>query len=94
MEENPNIPEPTVFGEEVLDMMRERRLADASELGIDRLDLRALRRHFEGDRPRRYGHLCRTVAYALHATDEEKLRLALAATYGERLRKRAVLSSA
>ena len=45
-------PEPTAFGRVVLEMMRERRIADASELGLERLDLRALRRHFDGDNVR------------------------------------------
>lgn len=41
--------EPTLFEKVVLEMMRERDIADASELvDLDRLDLRALQRHFDG----------------------------------------------
>ena len=45
-------PEPTLLGRVVLDIMRRRNLADASELGLDRLDLKALRRNFDGERTR------------------------------------------
>jgi hypothetical protein len=45
--------------------MRERRLADGPELAIDRLDLRALKRHFDGNNARRHRRdLPRNVAEA------------------------------
>lgn len=70
--------EPTLFGRVVLELMREQEIADASELGLDRLELRALRRHFDGENARHRHRLCAHVADALEASDEERVRMALA----------------
>jgi hypothetical protein len=70
--------EPTLFGGVVLDLMRERNLADASELGLDRLDVRALRRHFDGEHARYRKRLPGNVAAALEASPEERVRMAVA----------------
>src|SRR5215212_4903276 len=69
-------PEPTAFGRVVLEMMRERRIADACELGLERLDLRALRRHFDGEQNRHRRWLPTNVAVALDATEPEKAKMA------------------
>ncbi len=69
---------PTAFGEVVLQLMRERRIADASELDLDRLDLRALRRHFDGENAMHRRWMPRNVADALEASDEEKTQMGLA----------------
>jgi hypothetical protein len=58
--------------------MRERGIADASELGLDRLDLRALRRHFDGENVWRRRHLPAHVADALEASEEERVRMGVA----------------
>ncbi len=70
--------EPTLFGKVVLELMRERRIADASELDLDRLDLRALRRHFDGENASHRRHMPRNVATALEAGDGEKTEMAIA----------------
>jgi hypothetical protein len=70
--------EPTLFGKVVLELMREQEIADASELDLDRLDLRALRRHFDGEKATHRRRLCAHVADALEASEEEKGRMALA----------------
>lgn len=72
------VPEPTLFGRVVLELMRERRIADASELGLDRLDLRALRRCFDGENARHRRYMPRDVAAALEATDAEMVEMAVA----------------
>jgi hypothetical protein len=69
---------PTLFGGVVLDLMRERELADASELDLDRLDLRALRRHFDGENAQHRRRMPAHVADALEASDEEMVRMAVA----------------
>jgi hypothetical protein len=69
---------PTLFGGVVLELMREREIADASELGLDRLDLRALRRHFDGEKANHRRHLPSHVADALEASYEEMVRMGLA----------------
>lgn len=69
---------PTLFGRVVLELMREQELADASELSLDRLDLRALRRHFDGENALHRRRLCAHVADALDASDAEKVRMGLA----------------
>lgn len=70
--------EPTLFGAVVLEMMRERRIADASELGLHRLDLRALRRHFDGEPNSHRRWMPSNVAAALEASDQEMGRMAMA----------------
>jgi hypothetical protein len=75
---------PTAFGAMVLELMRERRIADASELGLERLDLRALRRHFDGEEARRRPRLVANVAAALGVTAEERTRLMVAYMGSER----------
>ena len=71
-------PAPTPFGEVVLDLFRDRRVADVSELGLHRLDVRALRRHFEGDNNNHRREMPENVATALDLTDEERTRMAVA----------------
>jgi hypothetical protein len=61
--------EPTLFGTVVLELMRKQEIADASELGLDRLALRALRRHFDGEKATPRRRLCAHVADALDASD-------------------------
>lgn len=68
----------TPFGEVVLELMRERNIADAAELGLDRLDLRALRRHFDGENVTHRRWLAKHVAKALGASDEEMIKMAMA----------------
>ena len=71
--------EPTLFGEVVLEMMGERNIADASELvDLDRPDLRALRRHFDGENARHRRLMVSHVADSLDATEDEKMRMAVA----------------
>ncbi len=70
--------EPTLFGRCVLEMMRERNIADASELDLDRLDLRALRRHFDGEDNSHRRRMPTNVADALDATEAEKVEMATA----------------
>lgn len=70
--------EPTLFGAVVLEMMRERNIADASELGLHRLDLRALRRHFDGENATRRRWMPSNVADALEASESEKGEMAMA----------------
>jgi hypothetical protein len=71
--------EPTLFGKVVLEMMRERDIADASELvDLDRLDLRALRRHFDEEDARHRRVMVSRVADSLDATEDEKKRMAVA----------------
>ncbi len=69
---------PTLFGGVVLDLMRERNIADASELDLDRLDLRALRRHFDGENVSHRRRMPAHVADALEASDEEMVRMGMA----------------
>ena len=73
--------EPTAFGRVVLGMMRERRIADASELGLERLDLRALRRHCDGENAYHRRQMPTLVAEALEATEPEKGRMGYAYLY-------------
>jgi hypothetical protein len=70
--------EPTLFGGVVLDLMRERDIADASELGLDRIDLRAIRRHFDGENAWHRRRLPAHVADALGASEEERVRMGVA----------------
>jgi len=74
-------PDPTAFGRVVLEMMRERNIADASELGLSRLDLRALRRHFDGENARHRRWMPTNVAEALDASEPEKVKMAAAYLY-------------
>ena len=76
IEARTTMPEPTAFGRVVLEMMRERDIADASELGLERLDLRALRRHFDGDNVRHRPYMPGRVAEILEATEQEKGKMA------------------
>ncbi len=72
------VPGPTLFGGVVLGLMRERSLADASELGLERLDLRALRRHFDGENNSHRRWMPSNVADALEASEPEKGEMAMA----------------
>lgn len=69
---------PTPFGEVVLDLFRDRRVADVSELGLHPLDVKALRRHFEGDAANHRKDVPANVAAAIDATEDEKTRMAVA----------------
>ena len=70
--------EPTAFGKVVLDMMRERNIADASEIAdLDRLDIKALRRHFDGDRALHRRVMVSRVADGLDATEAESIQMAM-----------------
>jgi len=80
-EANGVAPAPTAFGRVVLGMMRERRIADASELGLERLDLRALRRHCDGENAYHRRQMPTLVAEALEATEPEKGRMGYACLY-------------
>ena len=69
---------PTLFGKVVLELMRERHIADASELDLDRLDLRALRRHFDGENASHRRRMPAHVADALDASDKEMIEMGVA----------------
>ncbi len=69
---------PTAFGRAMLEFMRERNSADASELGLGRLDLRALRRHFDGENVFYRRRMPAHVADALKASDKEMTEMGLA----------------
>ena len=69
---------PTPFGCAVLGLMRERGVAEASELGLAPPDLGALRRHFGGENVHRQQELPANVADALGLGHDEMVSLARA----------------